>query len=63
MYDLVMMVILGNMKEAVNEKPLPVPRKKPQKETLVDPNRSQNVAIAKRKLTMSSDEIKEAITR
>lgn len=55
--------LLGNQKGAATKKPEPVTRKKPQKECLMDPNRSQNVAIAKKKLAMSSDDIRQAITR
>lgn len=51
----------GNQKDAV-VKPEPAPRKKPQKESLLDTTRSQNVAIAKRKLNMSTDEIGQAIS-
>lgn len=52
----------GSQHEKSAKKPEPVSRKKPQRESLLDANRSQNVAIAKKKLSMSSDEIKEAIS-
>ena len=45
-------------------KPEPTPRKKTvQKEGLLDTNRSQNVAIARRKITCSSEELKDVITQ
>lgn len=52
----------GSQQEKSAKKPEPAPRKKPQRESLLDANRSQNVAIAKKKLSMSSDEIREAIS-
>ena len=52
---------IANQKGAAVKKPEPVPRK-PQKESLLEQNRSQNVAIARKKLTFSSDEIRHAIT-
>ena len=53
--------MLGNQQEKESKKPEPAPRKKTQRESLLDPNRSQNVAIAKKKLSMPSEEIREAI--
>lgn len=55
------MYTVGNQNEAASKKPEPVPRKKPQKESLLDTTRSQNVAIARKKLNMSSEEISQAI--
>lgn len=55
--------MLDNQPETAKKKPEPAPRKKPQRESLLEPNRSQNVAIAKRKLNMPSDEIKMAISQ
>ncbi len=57
-----MYIIVGSQQAVASKKTEPLPRKKPQRESLLDPNRSQNVAIAKRKLSLSSDEIKEAIS-
>lgn len=36
--------------------------KRPATESLLEPNRSQNVAIAKKRVTCSTDELKQSIT-
>ncbi len=56
------MQYLGGPAEKSSKKPEPPQQKKPQKESLLEPNRSQNVAIAKRKLTLSVDDLKQAVT-
>lgn len=53
---------VANQKTASLKKPEPLPRKKPQRESLLEANRSQNVAIAKKRLPMTNDEIKKAIS-
>jgi len=57
------LVASGASSEKSSEKPQAAPRKKPAKESLLDPNRSQNIAIAKKKLTVSNHELCQAITR
>ena len=54
--------------QGVNEpdkgaKPEPTPRKKPQKAGLLDSNRSQNVAIARKKITLTSEELSDVIAK
>ena len=44
-------------------KPEPSVRRKPPKESLLDPNRSQNVAIARKKITCTSEELADIITK
>ncbi|XP_064401236.1 formin-like protein 2 isoform X5 [Halichondria panicea] len=54
----------NNEPDGEGVKPKPTPRKKTvQKEGLLDTNRSQNVAIARRKITCSSEELKDVITQ
>ncbi|XP_064401221.1 formin-like protein 2 isoform X3 [Halichondria panicea] len=54
----------NNEPDGEGVKPEPTPRKKTvQKEGLLDTNRSQNVAIARRKITCSSEELKDVITQ
>ena len=55
-------IYTGDNKEKLSKKPDPVPKKKPQRESLLEPNRSQNVAIAKKRLTLPCYKIREAIT-
>ena len=44
-------------------KPEATPRKKPQKTGLLDSNRSQNVAIARKKITFTSEELGDVIAK
>ena len=54
----------NNEPDGEGVKPEPTPRKKTvQKDGLLDTNRSQNVAIARRKITCSSEELKDVITQ
>lgn len=53
---------VGSHSDKSTEKPQATPRKKPTKESLLDPNRSQNIAIAKKKVTLTNQQLTEAIT-
>ena len=61
--SMITIFLLGNQSSDSSNKSEPVPRKKSPKESLLDPNRSQNVAIAKKKLPMSCSELSVAITK